>query len=75
MPNDIAAIEDLEGVLLSENGNRKITGQHGDIPFIFNQSGDDNIKIGKQITVTQINNFFLFLIIILQNLHPIYCLW
>ena len=66
---------DIKRVFLSENGNKQTTGQHGDIPFIFNQSGDYIIKNGKQIAIKKINDFFLFLTIIFQNLHPIYCLW
>ena len=44
IPNKIAAIPDLKGGFLSENGNNHITGQHGDIPFIFSKSGDEIIK-------------------------------
>ena len=55
---------DLKGEFLSENGNKKITGQHGDIPFIFSQDGDAIRKTGKKIAVKKINNFLLFLTII-----------
>ena len=75
IPNVIEAIADIKREFLSENGNKQTTGQHGEIPFIFNQSGDDIIKNGKQIAIKKINNFLLFLTIIFQNLYPIYCLW
>ena len=68
------AITAIQGEFLIENGNNKITGQHGFIPFILSQLGDIIIKAGKQIIVKKINNFLLFLSIIYQNLHPIYCL-
>ena len=55
---------DLKGLFLSENGNKKITGQHGLIPFILSQSGDIIIKAGKQIIIKNIDNFLLFLAII-----------
>ncbi len=74
MPNKILAIPALQGLFLSENGNKKITGQHGVIPFILSKSGDIIIKAGKQIIEKNINNFLLFLVIIFQNLNPIYCL-
>ena len=60
------------GGLFNENGNKKITGQHGVIPFILSQSGDIITKAGKQNKFRKINNFLLFLIIIFQNLNPIY---
>ena len=41
-------MEAFQGGLLSENGNNQITGQHGDIPFIFSQFGVEIIKSGKQ---------------------------
>ena len=75
IPNIIEAMADIKREFFSENGNKQITGQHGEIPFIFNQSGDDIIKNGKEIAIKKINNFFLFLTIIFQNLYPIYCLW
>ena len=74
MPNINAALAAFQGELLSENGNNKITGQHGLIPFILSQSGDIIIKAGKQIIIKKIDNFLLFLAIIFQNLNPIYCL-
>ena len=36
----IAAKAAFQRVFLSENGNNKITGQHGVIPFILRQSGN-----------------------------------
>ena len=75
IPNIIEAMADIKRVFFSENGNKQITGQHGEIPFIFNQSGDEIIRAGKQIAVKKINIFLLFLAIIFKNLHPIYCLW
>ena len=57
-------MEDLKGEFLSENGSKKTTGQHGIIPFIFSQSGDEMMTNGKQIAVKKINSFLLFLIII-----------
>ena len=56
IPNNIAPIEDLKGEFLSENGNKKTTGQQGDIPFIFKKSKEDIMKAGKQIIVKIINN-------------------
>ena len=73
-PNRTEAIAAIQGLFLSENGNNQITGQHGVIPFIFNQFGDEIIKAGKQIIVKKINNFCLFLTIIYHYLNPIYCL-
>ncbi len=73
-PNKTPADTAFQGELLSENGNKKITGQHGLIPFILSQSGDIIIKAGKQIIEKNINNFLVLLIIRFQNLHPIYCL-
>ena len=64
IPNEIAAITDFQRLLLSENGNKKITGQHGVIPFIFSQWGDITIQAGKKIKEKKINNFLLFLAII-----------
>ena len=64
IPNIIATKVDLIGEFFSEKGNNQITGQHGDIPFIFSQSGDEIIKAGKQIAVKKINKFLLFLVII-----------
>ena len=75
IPNIIEAMADIKRVLFSENGNKQITGQQGASPFIFNQSGDDIRKNGNEIAIKKINNFFLFLTIIFQNLYPIYCLW
>ena len=75
IPNKIEAIADLQGLFLSEKGNKNITGQHGDIPFILIQFGDNIMRNGKQIAVQKINIFFLFLSIFFQNLYPIYCLW
>ena len=75
IPNRIAAIADLIGEFLRENGNNQITGQHGDIPFILSQSGEINIKAGIQIAVTKINLLWFFLAIIYQNLNPINCFW
>ena len=74
IPVIIAAEAALQGGFLRENGNNKITGQHGLIPFIFSQSGDIIIKADKQIIIKKIDNFLLFLAIIFQNLNPIYCL-
>ena len=74
IPNKIPAITAIKGRFLSENGNKKITGQHGLIPLILSQSGDMRMKTGKQITEIKINNFLFFLAIIFQNLNPIYCL-
>ena len=71
IPNRIEHIDDFQGLFLIENGNNQITGQQGDIPFIFSQSGDAIIKAGKQIAVKKNNNFLLFLVIIFQNLNPI----
>ena len=64
MPNKIDAIADFSGLFLSENGNNQRTGQHGETPFIASQSGDEIIKVGKQIKVKKITNFLLFLAII-----------
>ena len=57
IPKAIAAIEDLKGPFLIENGNSQITGQHGEIPLIFNQSGEIITNDGKQIIVKNNNNF------------------
>ena len=65
IPNRIEAIAAFQGQFLSENGNNKITGQHGVIPFILSQLGDITIKAGKKIIVKNINNFLFFLTIIL----------
>ena len=75
IPKTNAAIAALNGLLLSENGNNQITGQHGVIPFILSQSGEIIVIAGKQIAVKNINKFLLFLAIIFQNLNPIYGLW
>ena len=75
IPNKIEAIADLHRLFLSEKGRSQTTGQQGDIPLIFNQSGEAIIKAGKQIAVKNNNNFLLFLAIIFQNLNPIYRLW
>ena len=75
IPINIAAKEALQGGFLSEKGNNKITGQHGVIPFNLSQPGDIITNAGKQIINRNNNNFFLFLIIIFQNLNPIYSLW
>ena len=56
-PNKIPAIADFQGEFLSVNGNNQTTGQHGDIPFIFSQSGETIIKAGRQIIVKKINSF------------------
>ena len=64
IPDKIAAIEDIQGELVSENGSRKITGQQGIIPFILSQSRDDIIKNGKQIEIKKINSFLFVLTII-----------
>ena len=74
-PKIIETMADLFGVFFKEKGNKKITGQHGDVPFILSQSGVDITNIGKQIKVKKINIFFLFLIIFYQNLHPIDSFW
>ena len=63
-PNKIETIADLKGEFLSENGNKKMTGQHGDIPFSFNQSGDEIMKNGRKNEVKKINIFLFFLTII-----------
>lgn len=39
IPNKTEAIAALKGLFFNENGNNKITGQHGVIPFILSQSG------------------------------------
>ncbi len=57
IPKVIAAIEDLKRPFLIENGNSQITGQHGAMPLIFNQSGEIITKDGKQIIVKKRNNF------------------
>ena len=57
MPSDKAAIADFHGRFLRENGNNKITGQHGVIPFIFSQSGEMIIKIGKHTIARITINF------------------
>ena len=54
----------LKGLALIENGNNKITGQHGVIPFILSQLGAVIIQNCKQIKIKKINIFLLFLIII-----------
>ncbi len=64
IPIKIAVIPDLRGVFLSENGNNKITGQHGLIPFNLSQLGDIIIQAGKKIMAKKINNFLLVLTII-----------
>ena len=74
IPIQIAATKDLQGEFLSENGNNKITGQHGEIPFSFSQTGDIIMHDCRQIIVKKINNFLLFLTIIFQDLNPIYCI-
>ena len=51
IPNEIEAIKDFQGLLLIENGNNKITGQHGVIPFILSQSGDVIMQACTQIIV------------------------
>ena len=71
IPNKRAAITAFKGRFLSENGNNKMTGQHGVIPLILSQSGEIIIKAGKQIIVENIINFLFFLAIIFQNLNPI----
>ena len=55
---------DFQGGFLREKGNNKRIGQHGDTPFIFNQSGDDIKKNGNKMAVKKINTFLLFLTII-----------
>ena len=75
IPNNTEIIADFQGGFLSENGNNQTTGQQGDIPFILSQSGDIIIKAGKQTAVKKINKFLLYLIMIFQNLNPIYCFW
>ena len=47
IPNKIDAIDDFQGLVLRENGNNQITGQHGEIPFILSKSGDKMIRTGK----------------------------
>ncbi len=64
IPSSIEAIEDFQGELFSENGNNHITGQHGAIPFILSQSGDEIIQAGKQMAVKKINILLFFLAII-----------
>ena len=49
---------DFKGVFFNENGNNQMTGQHGDIPFILSQSGEEINKTGKQIAVKNINSVF-----------------
>ena len=70
IPNNIEDIAAFQGGFLSENGNKKITGQHGVIPFILSQSGDIIIKEDKQIIAKYINNLLLFLAIIFSRLEP-----
>ena len=74
IPNKNATIAAFIGELLSENGNNKITGQQGVIPFISSQEGDIITQDCKQIIIKKINNLLLFLTIIIQDLNPIYCL-
>ena len=74
MPSETAAIADLKRLFLSENGNNKITGQQGVIPFILSQSGAVITQNWKEIKIKNINIFLLFLIIIFQDLNPINCL-
>ena len=57
IPKRIAAIDALKGEFLRENGNNQITGQHGEIPFIFNQSGEEIVIAGKKTAVKKINDF------------------
>ena len=70
IPNKVAAITDFHRLFFSENGNNKITGQHGFIPLMLSQSGDITKKIGKQISVKKINNLLLFLAIIFLKFEP-----
>ena len=72
MPNDKPDKAALKGGLFNENGNKKMTGQQGVTPFILSKSGDIITKAGKQNKFKNINNFVLFLVIIFQNLNPIY---
>ena len=74
-PNNIAAKIAFQVESLSENGNNKITGQHGLIPFIFSQLGDKITLDCKQIKVKKISNVLLSLAIIFKYLYPIYCFW
>ena len=74
IPNETEAIAALKGLFFSENGNNKITGQHGVIPFILSQSGAVIMQNCKQIKIKKINIFLLFLSIIFQDLNPINCL-
>ncbi len=62
--NESPAIADFQRLFLSENGNNKITGQHGDIRFSLSKLGDIIIKDNKQIIVKKNITFFLFLAII-----------
>ena len=72
--NKNEAIPAFQGGFLIENGNNKITGQHGVIPFILSQSGVPIIQACKPMIVNKINNLLLFLDITFQDLNPIYCL-
>ena len=74
IPNKMEATAAFQGLLFSENGNSKITGQHGLIPLILSQSEDEIIQACKQIIVKKINKFLLFCAIIFQDLNPIYSL-
>jgi len=66
------AIADFHGRFLSEIGNNNITGQQGLIPFILRKSGDITIKVDKHIGKRKLSKILFFLIIIFQNLNPIY---
>ena len=65
IPNAKEAKAAFKGLFLSENGNNKITGQHGFIPFIVRKLGEIIIQAGKQIKDKKIKNFLLYLAIIL----------
>ena len=64
MPKKIAAVAELKGLFLSENGNNRITGQHGVIPFSLSQLGDIIKNAGKKVKVKKIKNLLLLLVII-----------
>tara|TARA_B100000579_G_scaffold298427_1_gene248512 strand:+ start:287 stop:466 length:180 start_codon:yes stop_codon:yes gene_type:complete len=57
IPKRIAAINDIRGEFLRENGNNQRTGQHGEIPLIFSHSGEVIVRAGKQNAVKKIKSF------------------
>ena len=72
IPRKTEAIADFQGVFLSENGNNRMIGQHGVIPFNLSQLGFVIIQACKQIRTKKMNDL-LFLAIIFQDLYPINC--